>query len=99
ASGVSQTSTLARLRASGNALKMQSEGVEAWVQAFLFIQLLRLRQQQRDNQEGREMHNHLNPDSLNEMDRRMLKEAMRQARKLQSRLARDYKANAGGFGA
>ncbi|MGH8727983.1 MAG: DUF294 nucleotidyltransferase-like domain-containing protein [Burkholderiales bacterium] len=99
ASGVSQTSTLARLRASGNALKMQSEGVEAWAQAFLFIQLLRLRQQQRDSQEGREMHNHLDPDSLNEMDRRMLKEAMRQARKLQSRLSRDYKTNTGGFGA
>jgi CBS domain-containing protein len=30
------------------------------------------------------------PDDLNELDRRILKEAFRQARKLQSRLAMDY---------
>jgi CBS domain-containing protein len=34
--------------------------------------------------------NKIDPDSLNDLDRRILKEAFRQARKLQTRLALDY---------
>jgi CBS domain-containing protein len=34
--------------------------------------------------------NLINPDALNELDRRILKEAFRQARKLQNRLSLDY---------
>ena len=96
--GVAHTSTLKRLRESGLRLRMQVEEVEAWAQAFLFIQLLRLRQQRAAQREQREMHNYLDPAKLNEMDRRTLKEAMRQARKLQTRLARDFNAGAVGFG-
>jgi len=36
------------------------------------------------------MHNFLDPDTLNDLDRNMLKESLRQARNLQSRLARDF---------
>jgi len=36
------------------------------------------------------MHNFLDPDSLNLLDRNFLREALRQARSLQSRLARDF---------
>jgi CBS domain-containing protein len=35
--------------------------------------------------------NYLDPDSLNALDRRILKEAFRQARKLQQRLRLDYR--------
>lgn len=96
--GVAHTSTLKRLRESGLRLKMQVEEVEAWAQAFLFIQLLRLRQHYAAQRERREMHNYLDPAKLNEMDRRTLKEAMRQARKLQTRLQRDFGGGAVGFG-
>jgi CBS domain-containing protein len=56
-----------------------------------FIQLLRLRRQHEfsgTDEEG--MGNRINPDQLNDLDRRILKEAFRQARKLQARLAMDY---------
>jgi CBS domain-containing protein len=99
ASGVVDTSTVKRLRWSGRMLKISPGEIEAWVQAFLFIQLLRLRLQDLSYRKGEVLRNHLNPDELNEMDRRMLKEAMRQARKLQSRLSLDHNVGAGGFGA
>jgi CBS domain-containing protein len=99
AAGIEHTSTLKRLRESRARLNVHATEVEAWGQAFLFIQLLRLRQQQAAHRERREMNNFLDPAMLNEMDRRMLKEAMRQARKLQTRLERDFAAGTVGFGA
>ena len=57
---------------------------------FNFIQQQRLRQQVAAPQGAGGGANRVNPDALNEVDRRILKEALRQARKLQSRLALDY---------
>ncbi|MBT9612832.1 MAG: CBS domain-containing protein [Burkholderiales bacterium] len=90
AAGDTHTNTLARLRAAGAALKMSPEEIAAWAEALLFIQLLRLRNQHLSHAVGRDMHNHVNPDTLNELERRILKETFRQARKLQTRLALDY---------
>jgi CBS domain-containing protein len=98
AAGVTQTSTIQRLRVAGKRLGISRNEVEAVVEAFLFIQHLRLREQVRSVEEGRAAGNYLDPDGLNEMDRRVLKEAMRQARRLQSRLGRDYGQVAPGFG-
>jgi CBS domain-containing protein len=36
------------------------------------------------------MDNHINPKQLNDLDRRILKEAFRQSRKMQSRLGMEY---------
>jgi CBS domain-containing protein len=88
--GVPETNTLARLRSAAASLGIPASEVEAWTRAFLFIQLARLRQQQACRREGRPMTNRVNPYELNELDRLTLKEAFRQARKLQSRLALDY---------
>ncbi|HSF48470.1 MAG TPA: putative nucleotidyltransferase substrate binding domain-containing protein [Burkholderiales bacterium] len=99
ATGVTHTNTLSRLRLAGQQLKVAPAEVEAWIEGFSFIQLLRLRRQDLQRQRGEKPHNHLDPDELNEMERRMLKEAMRQARKLQSRLARDYSVGSVSFGA
>jgi CBS domain-containing protein len=90
AGGVTQTSTAQRLRAAAGKLKLPPAEAEAWIDAFYFIQLLRLRRQHEDSAQGREMDNFLDPDQLNDLDRRILKEAFRQARKLQTRLALDY---------
>ena len=40
--------------------------------------------------QGRAADNRIRPDELNEVERRILKEAFRQARKLQQRLKLDY---------
>lgn len=90
ASGVDSTNTAQRLRLVGPLLKIPKEEVEAWIESFLFIQLLRLQGQQAENLQGKEMDNRINPYELHELDRHILKEAFKQARKLQSRLALDY---------
>lgn len=68
---------------------MPREEIDAYTEAFHYIQLLRLRHQlqQAESAIGP---NRIDPDDLNELDRRILKEALRQARKLQRRLALDY---------
>jgi CBS domain-containing protein len=91
ASGAGVTGTAARLRAAGPKLNIASAEIEAWISAFFFLQMLRLRGQHEENQAGVEMDNRINPDELNDLDRRILKEAFRQARKVQSRLSLDYK--------
>jgi CBS domain-containing protein len=91
AAGVDATGTAARLRAAGPKLNLAGAEIEAWIAAFFFIQMLRLRGQHEEKQAGVEMDNRINPDDLNDLDRRILKEAFRQARKVQARLALDYK--------
>lgn len=90
AAGSAETNTVARLRAAGTRWQMDAAEIEAWVQAFLFIQLLRLRQQHEQRGRGEPPGNRIDPDALNHLDRRILKEAFRQARKLQSRLETYY---------
>ena len=82
--GVSETGTAARLREAARAWNMASDEVEAWVAAFHFIQLLRMRQQHLAQTRGEEVGNRIDPEQLNALDRRILKEAFRQARKLQA---------------
>ena len=59
------------------------------VEAFHFIQLLRLTHQLKAVEDGGPP-NIIDLASLNELDRRILKEAFRQGRKLQTRLRLDY---------
>lgn len=91
ASGTGQTNTAQRLRDAGRVLKMSHDEVGSAVDGFFFIQALRLRGQLASQSiAGSPDPNRLDPDQLNEVDRRILKESFRQARKLQSRLALDY---------
>lgn len=90
ASGQAATGTALRLLQAGAALHIPEEEISGWVQAFHFIQLLRLRHQHEQERRGLPPDNHLNPDTLSVLDRRILKEAFRQARKMQARLALDY---------
>jgi CBS domain-containing protein len=91
--GVSHTSTIQRLRASSAKLKIHPSEVEAWVDAFLFIQVLRMRHHDEAKARGlsdNALDNRIDPERLHELDRRILKEAFRQARKLQARLALEH---------
>ncbi len=93
ATGITQTSTIQRLRASAASLKIHPSEIEAWVDAFMFIQVLRMRHHDEGQAQGLgddELDNLIDPESLHELDRRILKEAFRQARKLQARLALEY---------
>ncbi len=89
ASGSTHTNTIQRLRSSAAKLNIPSAVIEAWIDALLFIQVLRLRHHE-EAKEQCELDNLIDPTKLNELDRRILKEAFRQARKLQARLALEY---------
>ena len=84
------TNTVQRLRGMAGPKRMKPQDTEAFCDAFLFIQLLRLRLHHEQSHRGEALSNKVNPDDLNDLDRRILKEAFRQARKLQSQLGLDY---------
>ena len=88
--GVDSSSTAQRLRQASTKMGVSADEVAAIVDGFHFVQLLRLRSQRLDTEHGAPDDNHVNPDTLNELDRNILKEAFRQARKLQTRLKLDY---------
>ena len=89
ATGVRHTNTAQRLRQAGSQLNMPPEEIAAISDGFFFLQALRLRVQMAANG-SLAAANRINPAELNEVDRRILKESLRQARKLQSRIALDY---------
>ncbi|OHC63651.1 MAG: hypothetical protein A2045_05835 [Rhodocyclales bacterium GWA2_65_20] len=84
--GSAETGTVPRLR------RMASEGVmtpadaEAAVHAFLALQGIRLAVQSGSGVAGQAPGNQVDPDCLNDFDRRVLLESLRQARKLQQTL-------------
>jgi CBS domain-containing protein len=85
--GLPQTNTVARLRAVDPGGGADTEAV---VDALMVIQRLRLRRQAAQAPIDEATANRVDPDSLNELDRYILREALRIARKLQQRLALDY---------
>jgi CBS domain-containing protein len=93
AAGVHNTNSVQRLRIAAQRLSIREEEINAILEAFDFIQLLRLRHQYLEGEPGRQGDNLINPDELNELDRRILKESFRQARKIQNRLKLDYQVH------
>ncbi len=92
ASGVGHTGTVQRLRAVAEKMRLGKEDIHAVIEGFYFIQELRLKHQhalEASSEEGSP--NRVNPDQLNELDRHVLKEAFKQAKKLQQRLQLDYR--------
>jgi CBS domain-containing protein len=90
ANHVAATSTAERLRAVSDKVRLGGDDVSAIIEGFYFIQLVRMRHQ--DSMIGPSAAaNRVNPEDLNELDRQILKGAFKQARKLQTRLALDYR--------
>jgi CBS domain-containing protein len=87
---VAETNTLARLRGAARRSAVGANEVEGWCDAYAFVQLTRMRCHRAQTRAGEPLHNFLDPSSLNDLDRRVLKEAFRQARKLQSFVAMEY---------
>lgn len=90
ANGGHQTNTVGRIRELADLKFLKQQDADAFIEAFLFIQLLRLRLHHDQCEQDLPLTNKADPDSLNHLDRRILKEAFRQARKLQTKLELDY---------
>ncbi|AZZ91089.1 CBS domain-containing protein [Hahella sp. KA22] len=90
AHGVEASNTIYRLRQLSEANVLETRDARAWEEAFDFIQLLRLRHHLQCKREGKELTNLVAPDALNDLDQRILKEACRQAQRLQRKLAWSY---------
>ena len=90
AHGINAASTIKRLRRTAHFPGGVGAGVEAMIDAFNFIQLLRLRHQHLETGQGRPGDNRIFIDRLNQLDRRILKEAFRQARNMQQRIKLNY---------
>ncbi len=87
--GVPHTNTAERLRGVGEHIGLIGDDLAAVLNGFYFIHMLRLRRQINPATPPGGA-NRVDPYSLNEMDRHMLKEAFKQARKLQIKLALRY---------
>ncbi len=86
--GIWATNTADRLRAAGAAIGRASADTAAEVEAFHLIQRFRIQQQLQTN--DADAVNRLDPDDLNELHRLMLKEAFKQAKRLQLRLRQQF---------
>jgi CBS domain-containing protein len=89
ANGLWATNTADRLRMAGRAADRPGPDVAAEVEAFNLIQRFRISQQlaSRDPEGA----NRVDPSDLNELHRLMLKEALKQAKKLQLRLRQEFR--------
>lgn len=87
--GANHTNTAQRLRMVGDRIGIPADDMDGVITGFYFIHMLRLRRQI-DPATPAGGENRVNPYRLNDMDRRMLAEAFRQARKLQVNLALRY---------
>ena len=90
ASNSTETGTIQRLRGAAKAWRMDQAETDAWVESFLYIQLLRLRMQHQQKERDQTMTNRINPETLNALDQRILKETFRQARHLQGVLEKFF---------
>ena len=95
AAGVPATNTVLRMQGAAVARGMPPAETDAWCNAFEYVQLLRLREQHRRLDQAPPKRDDANPNvvalaTLPDLDRRILKEAMRQIRRLQQRLELDY---------
>ncbi|MBI4741036.1 MAG: CBS domain-containing protein [Betaproteobacteria bacterium] len=89
AHGVPDTHTVERLRGAAARIGMPGHELAALIDAYHHIQRLRLEHQAANPAADP---NRIDPDRLHALDRHILKESLKQARKLQQRLERDYVA-------
>jgi CBS domain-containing protein len=89
--GIEPVGTIERLEKSAVAARLNAQDVAAAVLAFRNLQRIRLLDQHRKLSAGQGPDNLLDPDTLNPLDRRVLVESLRQARRLQQSLQQRYR--------
>jgi CBS domain-containing protein len=92
--GLHETNTSERYKRLAEAGQLPADDVDGWIAAFEFFQLMRLRAQHRREHAYGASHDD-NPNEveirlLSPLDRRILNESFRQARKVQQRLELDF---------
>ncbi len=88
--GSSQTNTVKRLKEAGSKFGLRPAQADAFGEAFLYIQLLRMQLNHEADRNQSAYTNNINPATLNALDSRILREAFRLAKSLQSLLAVKY---------
>ena len=90
ANGIHANNTLERLRQLVAKEVIEPLDGAAYEEAYHFIQQTRMQQHQLQTRENQPYSNRVDPDSLNHLDRRILRESLRQAQRLQSSLTLRY---------
>ena len=92
AHGITDSNTERRLRLAAEKAGLSSKQVDAWVEAFHFMQSVRLRHQHGQKARGEAAHNRVDPYAFNPLDRKFFLEALRQAGLLQKHVSMDFMA-------
>jgi CBS domain-containing protein len=90
AHGVGETSTLRRFAELVRLQVIDAQDGAAYEEAYHLIQQMRLQLHQQQAAQDLPLSNRLDPDSLNHLDRRILRESLRQAQRLQASLVLRY---------
>lgn len=88
--GIESSNTLERIRQLVHKGVLERLDGDAYIEAYHFIQMIRMQKHQQQAEQGMAYSNRIYPDELNTLDRRILRESFRQAQRLQSSLAFRY---------
>ena len=89
--GIETANTMERIRELVKKRVIERLDGDAYIEAYHFIQLIRMQQHQAQSRNLLTYSNRIYPDDLNQLDRRILRESFRQAQRLQSSLSFRYK--------
>jgi len=90
--GTCAPGTAERMRRAAAAAGVDPREVESWVEAFHFVQVLRLRHQLEAERTGVGSGNRVDPYALNPLERRFFREALRLAASIQRRMEKDFRS-------
>lgn len=90
ANGVAEANTLERMNQLAQNGVFDPKDANAWREAYSLIQAIRMRSHQQQLNRNESLSNYINPDDLNPLDRRILRESFRQAQRLQQKLELTY---------
>lgn len=90
ANGVEEANTLERMDRLVAKGAFDPKDANAWKEAYSLIQAIRMRAHQEMLDRSEPLSNYIDPDDLNPLDRRILRESFRQAQRLQQKLEVTY---------
>ncbi|KKN26275.1 hypothetical protein LCGC14_0876260 [marine sediment metagenome] len=90
ANGVENANTRERMNELVQKGVFDAKDADAWKDAYSLIQAIRMRSHQEMLNRGEELTNYIDPDDLNPLDKRILRESFRQAQRLQQKLEVTY---------
>ncbi|MBJ6138231.1 putative nucleotidyltransferase substrate binding domain-containing protein [Marinobacter litoralis] len=90
ANGIKAANTLERLDELAKKGVFDSKDAGAWKESYSLIQAIRMRAHQDMLADNEPLTNYIDPDDLNPLDRRILRESFRQAQRLQQKLELAY---------